>query len=295
MTRQQVFHQPVLVKEIVEMMNIREDGLYCDCTVGGAGHLLAMLRSSVTARFIGIDRDPEAVAYAQRATADYRERCCLIENNFFNLDLILDQINIGSIDGVLFDLGVSYHQLTTPERGFSFERLGDLLMTMSPAETSLIEKLRRSDEQEVTRVLRDYGEVRNYKKLGKKIYENRDALKTTLDLRRLIEESVPRRYLKKNLHKVFQALRIWTNDELENLEAGLSIALRRLGRQGRMLVVAYHSGEDRIVKRFFHAAKNEGHIHVLNKRVIKPSAAEIDENPSSRSAKLRVAEKCASS
>jgi 16S rRNA (cytosine1402-N4)-methyltransferase len=294
MIRQQVFHQPVLVNEIVQMMNIREDGLYCDCTVGGAGHLLAMLRSTVTARFIGIDRDPDAVAYAQRATADYRERCCLIENNFFNLDLILDQINIGTIDGVLFDLGVSYHQLTTPERGFSFERLGDLLMNMSPGETGLVEKLRRSDQHEVTRVLRDYGEVRNYKKLGRKIHEARDALKTTLDLRRLVEESVPRRYLKKNLHKVFQALRMWTNDELENLKAGLSIALRRLSRQGRMLVISYHSGEDRIVKRFFHAAKNGGIIRVLNKKVIKPSAAEIDKNPSARSAKLRVAEKCVS-
>ena len=274
-------------------MNLREDGVYCDCTVGGAGHLLAMLERTSKARFLALDCDPAAVAYSRRAVGQYGERCCVLESNFINLDLILEQKNISGLNGILFDLGVSLHQLTTPERGFSFERSGELLMRMSPGIPSLRDRLRRVDQESLARVLKEYGEVRNYRKISRMILEGRKVLATTLDLRSIIEEAVPRRFLKKNLHKVFQALRIWVNDELAKLRQGLAIAFNALTGDGRLVVISYHSGEDRIVKRFFRGLKESGQANVLNKKVIKPSVDEVARNPSARSARLRVIERCA--
>ena len=288
-----MFHQPVLVDEVIHWIDLQDEGVYCDCTVGGAGHLVAMLSRTRKARFVGVDCDPEAIAESRRVTKDFRNRCFLFENNFTNLDLILDEINIKHVKGIFFDLGVSYHQLVTPERGFSFEQDGDLLMRMSPHYPSLREKLLRIREEDLAAVLREYGDVRNYRKMAKQIYGLRRKITTTLDLRRVVEYVVPPRYLKKNLHKVFQALRIWTNNELVNLEEGLSVAFKRLASHGRMLVISYHSGEDRIVKRFFRALKDEARARLLNKKVIKPSDDEITRNPRARSARLRVSEKCA--
>jgi 16S rRNA (cytosine1402-N4)-methyltransferase len=289
-----VFHQSVLVDEVIRWMDLRDEGVYCDCTVGGAGHLVAMLSRTRKARFVGIDCDPEAVAQSRQVTTGYRNRCFLFENNFVNLDLILDEIKVRFVMGILFDLGVSYHQLTTPERGFSFDRDGNLLMRMSPNTPSLREKLLRAQQEDLIGVLKEYGDVRNYRKIGKRIYELRKKITTTLDLRKVVEDAVPPRYLKKNLHKVFQALRIWTNNELASLMEGLSVAFRRLDDRGRMLVISYHSGEDRIVKRFFRVLKDEGRARLLNRKVIKPSDEEIIANPQARSARLRIVEKCAS-
>jgi 16S rRNA (cytosine1402-N4)-methyltransferase len=166
---------------------------------------------------------------------------------------------------------------------------------MSPDNPTLGERLRSAQKEEIVRALREYGGVRNYRKIGNRIFELRRTLNTTLELRGVIEDAVPRRFLKKNLHKVFQALRIWINDELENLRQGLGVAYRRLGCQGRMLVISYHSGEDRIVKHYFRELKKRDLIRLLNKKVIRPGKKEIDKNPSARSAKLRVIEKCVSS
>jgi len=280
--------------EIIEYIKLRsEDAIYCDCTVGGGGHLLAMLKATKTAKFIGIDWDPEAIAYAQEIIMPYEERCVLFEDNFVNLGLILDQLDICGIDGLLFDLGVSYHQLTTPARGFSFEREGSLLMRMSSQVPSLFEKIRRATKEEIIKVLYEYGDVRHGRRVGIAIFENKKSLSTTLDLRRLIEEITPKRFLKKNLHKIFQALRIWTNDELANIRMGISGALSKLNNGGRILVISYHSGEDRIVKNIFRDAQHKGELKIINKKVLSPLADEVKENPRARSAKLRVGEKCA--
>lgn len=282
-----------MVNEVLRWMDLNEDGTYCDCTVGGGGHLVAMLNSTKTARFIGIDCDPDAIIYSRQQTISFNKRCFLFEDNFINLDLILDKLNISCVSGILFDLGISYHQVTTAERGFSFEREGRLLMRMSPTYVSLYEKLRHVSKQELIRVLKEYGDVRGYRRLGQEIYERRASLTSTLELRRLIEGSVPRRFLKKNLHKIFQALRIWTNDELANLSQGLVTAFRRLSCHGRMLVISYHSGEDRIVKHLFREYKKNGKVRLLSKKAIRPLEVEAKANPSARSAKLRVVEKCA--
>ena len=275
-------------------MALSEDATYCDCTAGGGGHLAAMLESTRTARFIGIDCDPDAISHCRQRLASFADRCTLVEDNFINLDLILGRLNVESLNGVLFDLGVSYHQVTTAERGFSFDRDGRLLMTMSPSSMPLHERLRHARRQEIITVLKEYGDVRGYRRLGDLIYEHRSSLGSTMDLRRLIERSVPRRFLKKNLHKVFQAFRIWTNDELGNLSQGLTVALRRLCAEGRMLAIAYHSGEDRIVKRFCRQADKDGTALLLRRKAVKPNDTEVEVNPSARSAKLRIIKKCAS-
>jgi 16S rRNA (cytosine1402-N4)-methyltransferase len=292
-TKDMWFHRPVLLNKVIQLMDFKRDyGFYCDCTVGGAGHLLAMLRSTRKAQFIGIDWDSEAIGYARKKIALYKNRCSLLEDNFINLGLILDRLEVKTLNGVLFDLGVSYHQLITPHRGFSFDHEGKLLMRMSSKQPTLLEKLEHVRKSELIAVLKQFGDVHSHKKLGNAIFENRKILKTTSDLRTLIEQMTPERFLHKDLHKVFQALRIWVNNELENLRIGLLTALQRLNPQGRIIVISYHSGEDRIVKNMFRKFKKRKELILLHKKVIKPNKAEITDNPRARSAKLRVGEKC---
>lgn len=282
-----------MLQEIIQWMNLKDDGLYCDCTVGGGGHLYSMLQATQRGRFIGIDWDPDAIAYTRERLKVYLARIFLFEDNFANLDLILNKINVKTVDGVFFDLGVSYHQLVTPTRGFSFECEAELSMRMSPKNPSLLQKLYPAAKYEIIELLKEYGDVHSAKKIGNSIYENKRTLKTTFDLKRLIEQAVPRRFLKKNLHKVFQALRIWVNDELNNLKQGILKAVQRLNIEARILVVSYHSGEDRIVKNLFRDLEKQHILRRLNKKVLRPKETEISNNPCSRSAKLRIAQRCA--
>jgi 16S rRNA (cytosine1402-N4)-methyltransferase len=287
------YHTPVLVNEVVQWMNLKEDGIYCDCTAGGGGHLLMMLKKTKNARFIGIDWDPDALAYIEANLGDFKERVVLYEGNFAELDSILEQLNISGLNGVLFDLGVSLHQLTTPERGFSFNHEGRLLMQFSPRVQPLYKRLRSANFTTIFEVLKKYGDVPNAKRLAKSIFENRHKLNTTMDLRKLVEKQYSPRFLKKNLHRVFQALRIWTNDELTNLQIGLEKAIDVLYPSGRIIVISYHSGEDYIVKNVIRESEKIGRLKRLNKKVIRPSQIEIKLNPSARSARMRVGEKCA--
>ncbi len=283
----------MLLAEVLQHMNLQlERGVYCDCTAGGAGHLLAMLQATKSSRFIGLDWDPDAIEYASKVVKQYSDRCWLFVSNFTRLDSILDELGIGGVNGVLFDLGVSYHQLTTPDRGFSYRKDGKLVMSMSPKNPPLFEKIRSATRKEIITVLKEFGDVRNCQRIGSAIYDNKKSLKTTFDLRRLVEKTTPRRHLRKNLPKVFQALRIWVNDELNNLKEGLSIAFRRLNCSGRVVVISYHSGEDRIVKSFFNDVHKKKEMRLLHKRVLKPTEDEISGNPRARSAKLRAGEKC---
>lgn len=290
-----IFHQPVLCAEVLSGLNLRDNStVYCDCTVGGGGHLKAMAAATVTARFIGIDWDPEALAYAREALCKHQARVTLVEENFSNLGLILDRLGVHRLDGILFDLGVSYHQLKSPGRGFSYANDGPLSMRMSPGAAEVRTALRRAKRDEIVQVLRRYGDVRNARRLGELIYEHRHRLQSTFELRNLIESSVPVRFLTKNLHQIFQALRIWVNNELDNLQAGLAAAVPRLKKGGRIVVISYHSGEDRIVKQFFRNQQMNGQLRRLHKKVLKPTAGEVQRNPASRSAKMRIAERCAS-
>ena len=287
------FHQPVLLDEVLRFMNLEKDrGYFCDCTVGGAGHLLAMLQRTERAKFVGLEWDEDAFEYAKHRTEPYRDRCLLFDDNFINLGLILNKLRIKGLAGVLFDLGVSYFQLTTAARGFSFERDGVLSMAMSSRSPPLLQKLEYAPQSEIIKVLKEYGDVHSYRRIGSEIYKQRKALKTTLDLRRLVGSVTPKRFLKKNLHKVFHALRIWVNDELENLKLGLTVALDHLEPSGRIVVISYHSGEDRIVKNTFRDLYRSGKILLLNKKILRPTEDEIRANHRARSAKLRIGEKC---
>ncbi|MEO0128956.1 MAG: 16S rRNA (cytosine(1402)-N(4))-methyltransferase RsmH [candidate division WOR-3 bacterium] len=288
------FHEPVLVNEVIFWMRLKENGVYCDCTVGGGGHLFMMLKQKNNARFIGIDQDPEALDFVSAKLGNFKERVILREGNFANLDKIINELNIKGLDGILFDLGASLHQLTTPERGFSFNLNGKLLMQMSPDSVPLYKKLRAANKEEIFNVLKIYGDVPNAKILARIIFENRHRLNTTLDLRKLVETKTSSRFLKKNLHRIFQAFRIWTNEELKNLKEGLIKAINFLYPEGRLIVISYHSGEDRIVKNIFRDFERKNLIRRLNKKVIRPQLEEIRENPSARSARMRVVEKCAS-
>jgi 16S rRNA (cytosine1402-N4)-methyltransferase len=288
-----IFHQPVLLVEVLGYMNVARDrGYFCDCTTGGAGHLLAMLQKTQKAKFLGIEWDGDAISYAKNRIKPYEERCFLFEDNFINLDLILDRLGIKYLTGILFDLGVSYFQLTTAKRGFSFDRKGILSMNMSSKTPSLRQKLEHTSRSALIAILKEYGDVRSYRRIGSEIYENRKKMITTYDLRQLVENVTPKRFLHKELHKVFQALRIWVNNELENLKRGLAVAIERLEPKGRIVVISYHSGEDRIVKNTFRQMDKEGQIILLHKKVIKPNEDEIKANPRARSAKLRVGERC---
>lgn len=274
-------------------MNIaRDHGYYCDCTLGGGGHLEKLLQMTRHARFVGIDWDPDAIAYSRQRLLPYAERLSLCQENYVNLDLILDRLKIDEIDGAIFDLGVSYHQLAADQRGFSFDRDCPLMMNMTPEKPSLIQRLEQADKFKIMEVLRSYGDVRNHRRIGSAIFENRKQLKSTGDLRELVVINTPRRFQVKNLRRVFQALRIWVNDELENVATGLVEAFDRLSTSGRLLAIAYHSGEDRIVKQQFRKWHQQGRGKLIHKKALRPGAAEVSDNPRSRSARLRVVEKC---
>lgn len=287
------YHVPVMVREVIEYMALREDGVYCDCTVGGGGHLCAFLKETRHARFIGIDQDPDAIRYVRRFVAPYTDRCTLIEDNFVNIGLILKQLKISGCDGIFFDLGVSYHQLITPERGFSFDREGDLLMNMSPSSDTLRHKLREASQDELIAMLKQYGDVRGYRRIGTVLFKQRRDITTTSDLRRIVEQHTRGHYKKKNLHRVFQALRIWVNDELGRLRCGLSAAYAALNVGGRLVVISYHSGEDRIVKHTLREWGKGTSMTVLTRKVQRPQQEEVMRNPRARSARLRAGEKCA--
>jgi 16S rRNA (cytosine1402-N4)-methyltransferase len=252
-----------------------------------------MAAATVTARFIGLDWDPAALGHARETVREHRARITLIEDNFTNIGLNLDRLGLARVDGVLFDLGASYHQLKTPDRGFSYANDGPLSMRMSPAVPELCDLLGRASRDEIVEVLRRYGDVRGARRLGELIYGHRQRLRSTFELRGLIESCVPARYLTKNLHKVFQAFRIWVNDEIANLRSGLEQAAARLKEAGRLVVISYHSGEDRIVKQVFRNLEAAGSLRRLNKKVLTPRDEEVRRNPASRSAKMRVAERCA--
>lgn len=253
-----------------------------------------MLKKTNGARFIGIDWDPEALNNVRIKLADFKNRMSLHETNFTNLDSVLNKMGIKYLNGVLFDLGPSWHQLTTPERGFSFNYDGKLLMQMTAEAEPLYKKLMHANYNIIYRVLKEYGDVHRARILARLIFKNRQQLKTTFDLRQLVEKESGGRFLKKNLHRVFQAFRIWVNDELQNLRIGLTKAITYLAPSGRLIVIAYHSGEDRIVKNIFRNFEEIKQIRRLTKKVIKPNQSEIDSNPAARSARMRVVEKCVS-
>jgi 16S rRNA (cytosine1402-N4)-methyltransferase len=305
-------HQTVLYEEALEQLDIKPDGIYLDCTFGRGGHssgILKLLNSS--GRLLALDRDMDAIASDEAKRLSEDSRFSLHHASFADLSAVIEQQGCtGKVDGILMDLGVSSPQLDNAERGFSFLRDGPLDMRMdSNHGLSAAEYLARVDEKELVRVLFEYGEERFARRIANAVVSQRQQqpLQTTLQLAKLIENSVP--FRDKHKHpatRSFQAIRIEINQELEQIKTGLKQALDVLAPGGRLVVIAFHSLEDRIVKRFIRAQAgpktNPGKLPVKEQDIeqgqlrkigksIRAQQQELQQNPRARSAVMRVGEK----
>jgi 16S rRNA (cytosine1402-N4)-methyltransferase len=292
-------HIPVLTAEVVRHLRPERGGLFVDCTVGLGGHSRALVEGGAT-RVIGLDRDEEALARARVALAAWSDRVELVHADFRAIDAVLDSRTVSLVDGALADLGVSSPQLDAPGRGFSFQRDEplDMRMDRSGGETAA-DLVARSTERELADAIFAYGEERFSRRIARALVEaRRDApVDTTGRLASIVRQAIPRRgYMRIDpATRTFQALRIWVNHELEGLDRFLEAAARRLRVGGRLVVITFHSLEDRIVKHTLRALErsHDAAVKVLTKKPIVPSEDEVGRNPRARSAKLRAAERLA--
>lgn len=309
-----VFHHvTVLKQEAVDGLDVKPDGIYVDCTLGGAGHSeLIASQLGPNGRLIAIDQDDWAHDNAKVRLAPYMDRVTLVKNNFQSLGDVLDELGISEVDGVLYDLGVSSPQLDEAERGFSYNQEAPLDMRMD-RDTMLTahEIVNEWSEEEIARILFEYGEEKFAKRIARKIAEARTIrpIETTVELSELVKTGIPAAARRTGGHpakRSFQALRIAVNDELGVFELSLLTAIKRLAQGGRISVITFHSLEDRICKQVFAryiekctcppdfpicVCGRKSILKLINRKPIVASETEIEQNPRSRSAKLRIAEK----
>ena len=303
-------HVAVLYDEIIAWLQPRSGGRYVDCTLGGAGHARGILEtSSPGGRLLGLDADQAAVTRAQEALQGYGERAVLAQSSFVHLKRLAHQHGFAPASGILFDLGLSSFQLADPGRGFSFQEDGPLDMRFDAGDgVTAYELVNELPEDELADLFWKYGEERWSRRIARAIVARR-PVRSTAELAQLVARAVGRRERIHPATRVFQALRIAVNRELEALELALPQALEVLEPGGRLLVISFHSGEDRVVKHFLAreardcvcppevpvcVCDHRATVAILTRKPVTPSAAEIERNPRSRSARLRVAEKLAS-
>jgi len=306
-------HVSVMAEEVMQYLQPHSGGVYLDGTLGGAGHARLILEaSSPDGVLIGMDRDAEALAAAQRELASFGERVVLRQGNFSDMCMQLDQLEIAAVDGILLDLGVSSHQIDSPERGFSFREDGPLDMRMNPKEgVSAATVVAETEADELKRIFRDYGEERWAGKIARAIVTDREKTPfvTTLQLADLVSRVVPAGRGPQRIHpatRVFQALRIHVNGELDSLRTALDTAWLRLKTGGRLVVISFHSLEDRMVKQAFRALATgcvcpprlavcacgeQPSVRVLTRKAVRATESETENNPRARSAVLRAMEK----
>ena len=305
-------HRPVLLRECIEALNIRPDGVYVDGTLGRAGHSAEIARRLTTGRLIAIDRDRAALEAAEERLAPWMDRVTLIHGNFADLADILDRAGAAGADGMLFDLGVSSPQLDDGSRGFSYMADAPLDMRMDQSQgLTAADVVNTWSQEELRRILFQYGEERYSPQIAAALVRRRadKPIRTTLELVEIIKEAMPARARKEKQHpakRSFQAIRIAVNDELGSVERVIRRAVPRLNRGGRLAVITFHSLEDRIVKSELSefargctcppdfpvcVCGRTPDIRLVNKKPILPSERELEENPRARSAKLRAAEK----
>lgn len=300
----------MLLNECIEGLNIKKDGVYVDCTLGGAGHSSEIAKKLCeNGLLIGIDKDETALEVSNLRLKDAKCRVELVHSDFKDIKEVLKTLNIEKVDGILADLGVSSYQIDTAERGFSYNKDAILDMRMdSSSRLSAYEIVNTYSEKELTRILFDYGEESFAKKIARNIVENR-PITTTFELKTVVEKSYPPKLLHKGTSvckKTFQALRIETNGELENLNSALENMIDCLNVGGRLCVITFHSLEDRIAKQCFNKSAQDclcpknfpicvcGHkasVKLVNKKPIIPSDLELENNKRSTSSKLRIIEK----
>ena len=304
-------HISVLLNECIDNLNITPDGIYVDGTMGGGGHSLEIAKRLTTGRLICIDQDPNAHEAAGKRLAEYKDRITFVRDNFGNIANILDSLGIEKIDGMLLDIGVSSHQLDEAERGFSYQQDAPLDMRMNPDRPfSAYDVVNGYDEDELDRVIFTYGEERWARRIAQFIVKEREnkPIETTGELVDIIKKAVPKGTRKDGPHpakRTFQAIRIEVNGELEVLQRAIDDVAARLAVGGRLCIITFHSLEDRIVKEAFRKQENPCICppqfpvcvcgkkplgRVITRKPILPSKEELEENPRSRSAKLRVLE-----
>ena len=304
-------HISVLLNECIDNLNIKPDGIYVDGTMGGGGHSLEIAKRLTTGRLICIDQDPNAHEAAGKRLAEYKDRITFVRDNFGNIRNILDSLGIEKIDGMLLDIGVSSHQLDEAERGFSYQQDAPLDMRMNPDKPfSAYDVVNGYDEDALDRVIFTYGEERWARRIAQFIVKERETkpIETTGELVDIIKKAVPKGARKDGPHpakRTFQAIRIEVNGELDVLQKAIDDVAERLSVGGRLCIITFHSLEDRIVKEAFRKQENPCICppqfpvcvcgkkplgRVITRKPILPSKEELEVNPRSRSAKLRVLE-----
>ena len=291
-------HVPVMTAEALDFLQPGRGGLYVDCTVGLGGHARALLEAGAT-RLIGIDRDPDALARARQTLAPWADRVELVHADYRTIDDVLDERRIDRVDGALADLGVSSMQFDAPGRGFSFQRDEPLDMRMDGTRGETAARLvARSTERELADAIFQYGEERFSRRIARALVAAREEtpVETTGRLAAIVRRAIPRRGPARidPATRTFQALRIWVNRELEDLDRFVASAARRLRDGARLVVITFHSLEDRIVKHTLRALQQrDGIVQVLTRKPLVPRDDEVGRNPRARSAKLRAAERMA--
>ena len=303
-----ITHIPVMLREVIENLAIQAGGRYVDCTLGEGGHTQAILESSTPGgQVLGIDTDPEAIKSAGERLSNFAKSVLLVNDNFANLRDVCIRYDFLPVHGILFDLGLSSQQLDEGGRGFSFQYDSPLDMRFNPGQkVTAADVVNKYSETKLAEILRTFGEEINSRQIAKRIVQQR-PITTTADLAAVVEEAVGGRHGK--IHpatRTFQALRIAVNSEMENLESALNQAVSLLGFGGRLVVISYHSLEDRIVKHFMQQESRDcicppeamkctcGHkasLRIITRKIVTPSLTEMELNPRSRSAKLRAAER----
>jgi 16S rRNA (cytosine1402-N4)-methyltransferase len=308
------YHVPVLLEECMEMLNLKSDGIYVDCTMGGAGHSFEILkRTSPQGKLIALDQDEIAIAHGRQRLKEYGERVTIVHDNFKNIKSILENLAINEVDGFLFDIGVSSYQLDHPERGFSYMEDAPLDMRMDQEHQTFTaaDLVNTKSQEELADIIFQYGEERWAKRIAQFIinFRIKKRIESTGELVQIIKKAIPAGARKDGPHpakRTFQALRIAINNELEVLEKVVADTATFLKPGGRICIITFHSLEDRIVKNQYHklsgactcppgfpicGCNNPRLLKILTRKPIIPSVREVHENPRARSAKLRVAER----
>lgn len=294
------YHIPAMLNEVIDYLNLSPGKIIVDATIGTAGHSRAILERILPGgKLIGIDRDEDSLAVCRQRLIEFKGAFELAHGNFVDIDSVLSGLNIDKVDGILFDLGISSFQLDDPNRGFSFQNEGPLDMRLDRSSyISAYDLMNNLNEGEISAILWNFGQERWHNRIAHLLIQERQRqpISTTSQLANIVLRSIPHRYRHRHyrIHpatRTFQAVRIAVNRELEILENALDKAIEILGIGAKICVISFHSLEDRAVKFTFRKAASEGRLKIITPKPLVPQEEEVKSNPSSRSSKLRVAER----